>query len=499
MPTGRHMTTAQLVNIHDTLFMVDCGEGTQTQIWKMSLRITNLRHILISHGHGDHFFGLVPLLSSMGLMLGHTEAVHLYIPERMEPLLRAVMEAYCKPPFDVVIHTHGNTGRTILFEDEEMSVETIPLEHSDSCNGFLFREKPKKRVLNVEACRNLGISVRDFKRIKNGDDYVCADGTVIPNSELTYESPFVPRSYAFCSDTAYFQDIVPQIRDVDLLYHETTYLAADEQQAAEAGHSTTLQAAQIARDANVGKLIIGHYSVRYDYDEMFEMEAKTVFPNSFATCEGMKINVEHLTDEEKAANLQQKYSMPDAPMESQTELKIEVVDGLHIDWQRAELVATDADIEEAVVPEGITTIKSLAFKNRKQLRSIVIPESVSYMGKSVFQGCEALSSVSLQTTVSELRDATFKDCMSLIEIVIPEGVTQIGKWCFRGCRQLRSVSLPSTLKIIDTAAFQDCESLANLSLPQGLETIKLNAFLGCAFESTIEIPEGCLSFEGNTQ
>lgn len=498
IPSGRHMTTSQLLTIHDTQFLIDCGEGTQTQIWKMGLRITNLRHILISHGHGDHFFGLVPLLSSMGLMLGRTEEVHLYIPERMESLLRAVLDAYCRPPFSIVIHTHGNNGSTILYEDDEMSVETIPLKHSTSCNGFLFKEKPKGRVLNLEECSRRGVSVREFQHIKDGEDYITPDGTVIPNSELTHESPFIPRSYAFCSDTAYCQAIVPLIKGVDLLYHETTYLAADEQQAVESDHSTTLQAATIARDANVGKLLIGHYSLRYDNDERFEMEAKTIFPNSQATDEGMTISVVHLTEEEKAANLLKKISMPDASMVIQSEPQMEVLDGLHIDWEKSELVATDEDIEEAIIPQGVTSVKAVAFKNRKCLRSVVIPESVNFIGKSAFQGCTSLSSVSLLATVSELRDTTFKDCTSLSEIVIPEGVRYIGKCCFRGCRMLRSISLPSSLRIIDTAAFQDCESLEMLGLPQGLETIKFNAFKGCSFRDGIKIPEGCFSFEGNT-
>lgn len=498
VPSGRHMTTSQLLNIHDTQFLIDCGEGTQIQIWKMGLRITNLRHILISHGHGDHFFGLVPLLSSMGLMLGRTEEVHLYIPERMEYLLKEVLEAYCRPPFSVIIHTHGNNGRVILYEDDEMSVETIPLKHSTSCNGFLFKEKPKGRVLDVEECSRRGISVRDFQRIKDGADYVAPDGTVIPNSELTHESPFIPRSYAFCSDTAYCPDIVPQIKDVDLLYHEATYLAADEQQAVEAEHSTTLQAAQIARAANVGKLILGHYSIRYDNDKQFELEAKTVFPNSLATYEGMKIGVEHLTEEDKAAHLLQKSIMLVVPIEIQSKPNIEVLNGLHIDWEKSELVASDADIVEANIPQGIVSIKALAFKKCKNLRSVVIPESVNYIGKSAFQGCISLSSVCMQAAVSELRDTTFKDCTSLTEIVIPEGVSYIGKSCFRGCRLLYAVSLPSTLEIIDTAAFQDCESLETLDLPSGLETIKFNAFKGCSFHNGIKIPEGCFSFEGNT-
>ena len=497
VPTGRHMTTSQLVNVHERLFMIDCGEGTQTQIWKMGLRITNLGHIFISHAQGDHFFGLVPMLSSMRLMLGRSEDVHVYIPKDMECILKEVLDAYCKTPFPIVIHTFDGENRIMLYEDNELSIETIPLKHGIPCCGFLFKEKPKGRVLNVEKCLEHGISVRNFQRIKAGDDYVAPDGTMFLNSELTFASPFVPRSYAFCSDTAYFPEIVPQLENVDLLYHEATYLAADEQQATESNHSTALQAAQIAAAANVGKLILGHYSVRYTDDERFALEAQTVFPNCMACQEGMRIGVEHLTEEDKSINLLKTKSLKSMEREkvSDPEPRIEIVDGMHIDWQKKEVVAADPDIEEAVIPMGITTIKSLAFKNKSRLHSVFIPESVTNIGKSAFQGCAALSSVKMSASISEIRDSTFKDCTSLLEIEIPEGVMQLGKWCFRGCWLLYSVRLPSSLKTIGIAAFQDCKALEALDLPEGLMTIQLNAFKGCISLKDIRKPNKCFVFE----
>jgi ribonuclease Z len=499
VPKDPHMTTSQLVNIHEKQFLIDCGEGTQTQLWKMPVRITNLNHIFISHAHGDHFFGLVPLLSSMRLMLGRSEDIHVYIPEDMEPLLKQVLEAYCKTPFSVIIHTHDGKARTVLYEDDELSIETIPLKHSVPCSGFLFREKPKAPVLDVERCRELGISVREFQRIKNGGDYVAPDGTVVKNSELTYPSPFVPRSYAFCSDTAYFQEAVLQLQDVDLLYHEATYLAADEQQAIESAHSTTLQAALMAYEANVGKLLLGHYSVRYSNDERFAQEARTIFPNCIACKEGMRIDVEHISDEEKDKNLLQKVAMPVMEEEiKKPEPQIKVAGGLHIDWQKGEVVGSDPDIVEAIIPFGITAIKAVAFKNRLYLRRVVIPESVCDIGKSAFQGCAALSSVEMYASVSELRDSTFKDCSSLMKMEIPEGVTELGRWCFRGCQFLQSVVLPSTLQKIGVAAFQECVSLEAIDLPASLLSIKLNAFLGCSSLGNMKIPSNCLVFEGNT-
>lgn len=498
VPVGKHMTTSQLVNIHERQFLIDCGEGTQTQIWKMGIRITNLSHIFISHGHGDHFFGLVPMISSMRLMLKRSEDIHVFVPEDMVYILRQVLEAYCKTPFSIIIHTLDGKTRTVLYEDSEMSVETIPLKHGVPCCGFLFREKPKGRVLNVEKCIEHGISVREFQQIKNGGDYVAPDGHVVTNTELTYASSFVPRSYAFCSDTAYNPEMVPQLKNVDLLYHEATYLAADEESAMESKHSTTLQAAQIAQYANVGKLILGHFSVRYVNDERSALEAKTIFPNCIAGQEGMKIEVEHLSEEEKALNLSQKTAMPAMEEENgELESEIEVVGGLHIDWQKAEVVDSDPDIEEAVIPTGITSIRAVAFKNRRHLHRVVIPESVCNIGKSAFQGCTALSSVDIYASVSEIRDSTFKGCTSLFEIEIPEGVTQLGRWCFNGCQLLQSVALPSTLERIGIAAFQDCTSLESIDLPESLLVIKFNAFLGCSSLNGMKIPDKCLSFEGN--
>lgn len=495
VPIGRRMTTSQLVNIHEKQFLVDCGEGTQTQIWKMGVRITNLNHIFISHAHGDHFFGLVPFLSSMRLMLGRSEDIHVYIPDNMESVLKQLLEAYCKTPFSVVIHTHGKT-RTVLYENSELSIESIPLKHTVPCSGFLFREKPKGPVLDVDRCRELGIPVCEFKRIKNGGDYIAPDGTVTKNSELTYASTFVPRSYAFCSDTAFCPVIVPQLQNVDLLYHEATYLAADEQQALESAHSTAIQAAQMAYEANVGKLILGHFSVRYVNVERFAIEARTVFPNCIACREGMRIDVEHISEEEKAGNLLQKHAMQGMEEEDKKpETQIEVVGRLHIEWQKAEVVDSEPLIEEAVIPNGITAIRAVAFKNRKCLRRVVIPESVCSIGKSAFQGCSALSSVEIYAPVAELRDSTFKDCTSLSEIEVPEGVKQLGRWCFRGCRRLNSIMLPSSLERIGVAAFQDCISLEAIELPESLLAIKYNAFLGCSSLRGLKIPGICLVFE----
>ncbi len=291
IPIGRHMTTSQLINVHDKLFMVDCGEGTQTQIWKSGIKLTNMDNIFISHAHGDHFFGLVPLLSSLNLMLGRTKDINVFVPEGLKDFLELMLKEFCHIPFNVNICTFTGDSIQKLYEDEKMMVETIPLKHGVPCCGFLFREKPKKRVLLPEKCLSYGIPKSDFRLIKDGGDYKLPNGTLIPNEELTAPSEFVSRSYAYCSDTAYHPTMVSQIRGVDLLYHETTFLANDEEQAANAFHCTTIQAANIAKSANVGKLIIGHYSIRYDDEQPFEQEAKTVFSNTEACNEGKVFKV----------------------------------------------------------------------------------------------------------------------------------------------------------------------------------------------------------------
>lgn len=291
VPTMRHGTSAQLVNIHEKLFLVDCGEGTQTQIWKSGIRVTNMNHIFISHAHGDHFFGLVPFVSSLTLMLSRTDDLHLWVPFDLEEPLRHDFQHYCQLSFKLIIHPFDTSRKTLLYEDKEMKVETIPLSHGIPCCGFLFCEKPKLPVLLPDKCRAYGIPQRELGKIKNGAGWMMEDGTVIPNSELTTPSDFMPRRYAYCSDTAYNPQMIPQIEGVNLLYHEATFISADEMLAVKYAHSTAAQAATIARDANVEKLAIGHYSLRYNDEKPLLAEAKKIFPNTEACQEGMTISL----------------------------------------------------------------------------------------------------------------------------------------------------------------------------------------------------------------
>ncbi len=291
VPTARHNTTAQLVNIHEKIFMVDCGEGTQKQLWSQGIRTSNLNHIFISHMHGDHFFGLIPLLSSFGLMLNRTTDLHLYLPTEMQESLLYDIEKYCYLPYHVIFHPIDTKIKTVLYEDKEIIIESIPLFHRVPCCGFLFKEKPKANVLLPDRCRQYGIPPQEFGKIKIGSDYQLPNGTVVSNSELTAPSDFVPRTYAYCSDTAYYPAIIEQIKGATLLYHEATFIEEDAAQAESTAHSTAKQAAMIAHDADVRQLVIGHYSMRYEDENILLSEAQSVFQNTIASHEGMVLQI----------------------------------------------------------------------------------------------------------------------------------------------------------------------------------------------------------------
>lgn len=291
VPTARHAATAQLINIHEKIFLVDCGEGTQTQIWKSGVKVTNMNNIFISHAHGDHFLGLMPLISSLTLMFNRTKDLHLWLPADLGNPLRYAIEQFCDLSFKLIMHPVDATKEQVLIEDNDLKVETIPLNHRIPCCGFLFSEKPKLPVLLPEKCIALGIPPQEFGKIKAGADWILEDGTVISNRELTAVNDFVPRKYAYCSDTAYYPEMIPQIQGVNLLYHESTFLSKNEQQAIKTAHSTAAQAATIARDAQVGQLLIGHYSIRYEDESIMLAEARRIFPNTVASQEGMTIEV----------------------------------------------------------------------------------------------------------------------------------------------------------------------------------------------------------------
>ncbi len=278
--TPRTLThpTAQLLQIKKHFVLIDCGEGTQIQLRKHKLKFSRINHIFISHLHGDHFFGLPGLISTFRL-LGREAPLHIYGPKGIKEaitLLLKLGDSWTNYP--LIFRELESKKAESIFEDEAISVTTIPLDHRVYANGFLFREKPAPRTLNVNGVAKYDIDKSQFNNIKNGKDVVLEHGIIIQNEELTFDPP-PTKSYAFCSDTAYNENMIVQISDVDVLYHESTFLESEAHLCKKTKHSTAKQAADIARQAKVGTLILGHYSTRYKSLLPFQEEAKQVFAN----------------------------------------------------------------------------------------------------------------------------------------------------------------------------------------------------------------------------
>lgn len=270
--------TAQVLEIKNRLFLIDCGEGTQVQLRKNKIKFSKINHVFISHLHGDHFFGLIGLISTFSL-LNRNNDLHIYGPKGIKEIIKLQLRlSNSWPNFNLHFNELENTNSEIIFEDEKVSVKTIPLQHRIYTNGFLFQEKLDERKLNIEAVEHYQIEKCYYQNIKSGKDILLDDGRIIANSELTFD-PIKPKSYAFCSDSSYFEPIIPIISNVDVLYHEATFLQSEENLASKTMHSTAIEAATIAAKAQVSQLILGHYSTRYDSIDLFKEEAETVFPN----------------------------------------------------------------------------------------------------------------------------------------------------------------------------------------------------------------------------
>ena len=290
LPTTRHLATAPIVDLRDKLYMIDCGEGTQVQMRRMRVRFGRLAHIFISHLHGDHCFGLPGLISTLG-MLGRTGELVVHGPKEVETYLRPVMDLFCRGmEFEVRFNPVDTRSHSLVMEDRSLSVYSIPLKHRIPTCGYLFAEKPKEAHIIREMTDFYQVPVRCMKDIKQGQDYVTPEGEVIPNSRLTRPAA-PPKRYAFCSDTAYNRSIIPIIEGADLLYHEATFAECDLARAKETFHSTARQAAEIARDAHVKRLVIGHYSARYEDLSELHREAEAVFPGTILGNEGTVIPV----------------------------------------------------------------------------------------------------------------------------------------------------------------------------------------------------------------
>lgn len=290
LPTTRHLATSQVINIREKLFMIDCGEGAQVQLRKSRLKFSRLNHIFISHLHGDHCFGLMGLISTFG-MLERTANLHIHCHADLQRILEPQIEFFCKGmPYNVVFELFNPGEQAVIYDDRSVSVETIPLRHRVPCCGFLFREKPTPNHIRRDMIDFYQIPTYLINRIKNGENYVLEDGTVIPNTRLTTPSD-PPRSYAYCSDTCYLPRICEQIKGCDLLFHEATFADADAKRAKETFHTTAPQAAEIAKAAQVKKLVIGHYSARYEDESILLKEASEVFPQTILAQENLKIEL----------------------------------------------------------------------------------------------------------------------------------------------------------------------------------------------------------------
>lgn len=268
--------TSQILEIKSRLFLIDCGEGTQVQLRKNKIRFSKINHIFISHLHGDHFFGLIGLVSTFTLLNRNTD-LHIYGPKGIKEIIKLQLRlANSWTNYGLHFHELESNESEVIFEDDKVIVKTIPLKHRIYTNGFLFEEKMDKRKLNTDAVQNYEIDKCYFQNIKNGKDITLDDGRLIENAQLTFD-PTPPKSYAFCSDTAYNEAIIPIINGVDLLYHESTFLQSEETLAGKTMHSTAKEAATIALKANVKQLVLGHYSTRYENISLFKEEAETIF------------------------------------------------------------------------------------------------------------------------------------------------------------------------------------------------------------------------------
>jgi ribonuclease Z len=277
--------TSQILEIKNKLFLIDCGEGTQVQLRKNKIRFSKINHIFISHLHGDHFFGLVGLISTFSL-LNRTTDLHIYGPKGIKEIIKLQLRlSNSWTNYGLFFHELEATESEVIFEDDKVLVKTIPLKHRIYTNGFLFQEKIGERKLNVDAVQDYEIDTCYYQNIKNGKDITLDDGRVIENEKLTFD-PIPAQSYAFCSDTAYNEAIIPLIDNVAVLYHEATFLQSEENLAKKTMHSTAKEAAMIALKANAKQLILGHYSTRYESIELFKVEAETVFPEVLLADDG---------------------------------------------------------------------------------------------------------------------------------------------------------------------------------------------------------------------
>ncbi|WP_185873833.1 ribonuclease Z [Blattabacterium cuenoti] len=279
IPTKKFYPTAQILKMKGFYFLIDCGEGTQVQLRKSKIKFNKIVNIFISHLHGDHFFGLIGLLSTFHL-LGREKSINIYAPKGLKEIISTHFKwSYTRLKYSIEYIELSSYKLEKIMDNELIEIYTIPLKHRIYANGFLFKEKISNRKLNMEKINKIpSIQIKDYKNLKIGKNFITNEGKIIPNNQLTLDPPKI-LSYAFCSDTSYYIPIIEQIKYVDLLYHESTFLKKEEKRARHTGHSTAYQAAYIAKKAKVKKLLLGHYSHRFPNLKEFEKEAKDIFSN----------------------------------------------------------------------------------------------------------------------------------------------------------------------------------------------------------------------------
>ncbi len=280
VPSSRANPTSQVIEVDDNFYLLDCGEATQLQLRKAKIKFTKINTIFISHLHGDHVYGLIGLICTFEL-LGREKPLTIFGPKGIKEFISLQQNLTSSHRnIELIFHELSSTKSEKIFEDKKIEVFTIPLQHRIYTNGYLVKEKTKKRKLNQEEISKYPeINICDYQNIKNGLDFTLSSGNIIPNNQLSFP-PVKSKSYAFCSDTTYLESIIPIIENVDLLYHEATFKDDKKELAKITGHSTSIQAAEIAKKANVKKLVLGHFSNRYKNPRELVEEAQTIFPNT---------------------------------------------------------------------------------------------------------------------------------------------------------------------------------------------------------------------------
>lgn len=285
LPTSDRYPTAHVLNVHERLFLIDCGEGTQMQMRRYRIRFGRINHIFISHLHGDHFFGIYPLLSTYNLM-GRKTPLHLYAPDQAEELIsRHLADFDIHLGFDLTVHTVSGRSMKKILDDRRVEVFSFPLKHRIPTYGYLFREKMPDRNMIKEKIAEYGLSIEEIATARRGGDIIRDNGVVIPCTRVTME-PRRPASYAFCSDTGWFKKLHEYVSGVDLLYHEATFGTDNDELAVKTRHSTAAHAAKVALEADAGRLLLGHFSARYRSTAKLEEEARSIFPATEAAREG---------------------------------------------------------------------------------------------------------------------------------------------------------------------------------------------------------------------